>query len=321
MEKIFEYIYDKNQHVFVIKDLQNEPLFAANDVGKILNLESRMRDLLRKIDNEDKIKYKNIDIETYNYTNDYQPNSLFLTLGGLFSLIFKSKKHVARQFKKWVLRILLPQLYHTANFDGSEKFKAMKETIDNLLEELHRYRLKNKKAIKPGFFYIGQRIIITNGKKIKAVKIGITTNLKRRLKQHLKVWPTFKLISYFRLNGGLSMRSLESAVKPILGFKAKVAESTTETFYDIKFSDVQELVLSILSHMNPSSGTCVKCDKTLDPEFEVVCFDCYPVKAKNVTGGNCNTKENNNSKKFVRILKIRNNKKSKYDFLLYFLSI
>ncbi len=82
----------------VIKGTHENPLFKANDVADLLDIK-HIRSVINEFDETEKVS---ICIKTPG--GEQMVN--FLTESGLYSLIFRSKKPVAKQFKKWVCEVI-----------------------------------------------------------------------------------------------------------------------------------------------------------------------------------------------------------------------
>lgn len=98
----------QNHEIHIYGDI-NEPLFIANEIGKILDIKNIRSSI---IDFED-YERKEIDIK---YINGGIQKTTMLTEAGLYSLIFKSRKPIAKEFKKWVQTIVLPSLRKTGTY-------------------------------------------------------------------------------------------------------------------------------------------------------------------------------------------------------------
>jgi len=81
----------------------DEPLFVANDIANILDIKN-IHDTLRTFED-----YEKGCIDIPDAIGRIRETTI-LTEAGLFSLIARSRKPTAREFKKWVLTVLLPNI-------------------------------------------------------------------------------------------------------------------------------------------------------------------------------------------------------------------
>lgn len=93
-----------------------EPLFKANDIGNLLDIK-RIRDTVSKLDGECKT------LKVAGTTGGLQ-DQWFLTEDGLYELIFISRKPIAKEFKKWV-RKLIKQIRLNSNKQLENKIKEL----------------------------------------------------------------------------------------------------------------------------------------------------------------------------------------------------
>jgi prophage antirepressor-like protein len=100
--------FDFATHSVRIHLIDNEPWFVAVDVCKILEI-ANSRDALRTLDDDER-GVGNADTlggkQKLNIVNE----------SGLYALIFKSRKPVAKKFRKWVTNEVLPSIRKTGQY-------------------------------------------------------------------------------------------------------------------------------------------------------------------------------------------------------------
>ena len=99
----------KGDAVNVLTDKNGEPWFVTKDVMNVLGL-SNTTETLRTLDKDEFSTTELID-----KIGRLQQFSI-ITEGGLYSLIFKSRKPEAREFKRWVTHEVLPQIRKTGGY-------------------------------------------------------------------------------------------------------------------------------------------------------------------------------------------------------------
>lgn len=105
LERLFE-----NQTVRIIRDEKDEPWFVAKDICDCLEL-TNSRQAIRSLNKE--------DLASFQVTAGGQSRSMsFVNEAGLYCLIFRSRKEVARRFKNWVTREVLPSIRKHGIYEG-----------------------------------------------------------------------------------------------------------------------------------------------------------------------------------------------------------
>lgn len=100
-------------------EINNEPWFVGKDVAEVLGYANQNRDILRHIDEEDRVmvdgtQYQN-SIE-FDYKQIGQRGGWLINESGLYSLIIGSKLPSAKKFKRWVTSEVLPQIRRTGGY-------------------------------------------------------------------------------------------------------------------------------------------------------------------------------------------------------------
>ena len=126
---IFEYI---NDGILRVYGTPEEPWFSGKDIASILGYVNTSQAIIKNVDNEDKILLENTTISPIDSYNS-KPHSVLINESGLYSLILKSKKSEAKQFKRWVTSEVLPQIRKTGSYNNilvNQKQLKVQETKD-----------------------------------------------------------------------------------------------------------------------------------------------------------------------------------------------
>ena len=113
--------------------IDNEPWFTGKDVANILGYQNGNRDIIRHVDEEDrmmlneKTQYQN-GIE-FEYKELGQRGGWLINESGLYSLILHSKLPSAKKFKHWVTNEVLPSIKNPSNSNGSEPYEQHEEVL------------------------------------------------------------------------------------------------------------------------------------------------------------------------------------------------
>lgn len=160
-------ICDENHNVN-IQGTSDNPLFQANQIGKILGY-SRIRDVIIDYDDDEKVA----DLTR---TLGGEQEVIFLTENGLYKLLFRTNKPIAKTFQKWVFNII------------KEIRKNGKYELENILEheaKLNESRIEYKKHETLVSSFDNKNVVyLTKLKKIdndyNIIKVGWTDNIDER---------------------------------------------------------------------------------------------------------------------------------------------
>lgn len=99
IQKVFDY---KNRNVRIVL-IDEKPWFVAKDVCDILEIKNVSDTLAKVLDEDEK------GIETI-YTLGGQQEMSIVNEPGLYSLLLRSRKPEAKDFKRWITHDVLPQI-------------------------------------------------------------------------------------------------------------------------------------------------------------------------------------------------------------------
>ena len=90
-------LFDVEHHINIQGTLEN-PLFQANQIGKLLEI-SNIRETLRDFTDNEKVCVTLTDTSIIRERN-------FLTEFGLYRLLGRSRKPIAHKFQEWMVTVL-----------------------------------------------------------------------------------------------------------------------------------------------------------------------------------------------------------------------
>jgi prophage antirepressor-like protein len=114
--------------VRVFYDDSNQPWFMAKDVAEILEYSNTKQAILINVDEEDKAQLQNTGVCVTDHPKT-QAHSILINESGLYSLMLRSKKKEAKEFKKWITSVVLPKL---RSFTEIDPYKIMNSRLDVL---------------------------------------------------------------------------------------------------------------------------------------------------------------------------------------------
>ena len=208
--KVFS-LCDATHHVN-IQGTHEEPLFQANQIGKILGL----KDIIRQI--KDWNQRLKVTIETPTLGGIQKVS--FLTEKGLYRIINRSNKPIAEKFQDWVEDII-KEIRLTGRYELQQQ-----QEIDRKLIQLQEKQKTHKKMIElfhqKNIVYVCKMKEMENNKFI--IKIGSSQDIKQRMTQlpiEYNMIPlildVFESVSYVRLEKNIhkntGIKSLQHQLK------------------------------------------------------------------------------------------------------------
>jgi len=154
--------------ILIKGDLEN-PLFRANDIATVLDINNIRQNIL-DFDNTEKI------IETIQTIGGSQQVS-FLTEKGLYKILFKSRKPIAQTFQNWVCNVI-----KEIRLSGSYSLQKQLEEQLKINEELQK-TLEDSTDSVPTIYIWNTNTLLTPPE----LKIGITINLHKRVKPYKQI--------------------------------------------------------------------------------------------------------------------------------------
>ena len=134
-------VFDYNNENIIIYNVEDEIYFKAKDVAKILEYRNTRDAINKHVDDEDKKTM--IELGSRNSRLPYEtrinedPQTIFINESGLYTLIIKSNKPEAKQFKRWITSVVLPSIRKTGQYQIPRQLTEYeKKQIDNKAHEI-----------------------------------------------------------------------------------------------------------------------------------------------------------------------------------------
>ncbi len=179
-----------NENVYVAFDDETmEPYFHAKQLCEMLEYVDYKQALQIHVPKKDIFYLKNI-VKNYKilYKN-VQGTTKFLNEAGMYSLLIKSKKPIAKEITEWITHDVMPSIRKYGEYKLTH---SLKKEIDQLKEELIekanendilKHNLKGTKFKKGGMVYLLRTIentISFDPNKILYLKFGQTKDMNKR---------------------------------------------------------------------------------------------------------------------------------------------
>lgn len=149
------------EHNITIYGTFEKPLFKAKDIGDLLGI-TQIRKTIQNLDDNFKL------LQAGN-TNSGLQEQYFLTIDGLYEVLFISRKPIAKEFRSWVRKIL-EEIRKTGEYKSNREIEY--KTKNNLFIEQYQ----NKPIL-----YLG---MVEDKEEQQIIKYGHTTNPKTTIKRH-----------------------------------------------------------------------------------------------------------------------------------------
>ena len=131
MSKLSVFSFEHQEVRFV--GTADKPEWIASDVGNILEIKN-VRQLLTKF-SEDEKGVCNI------YTPGGEQSVLTVTEPGLYRLIFKSRKAIAKKFQRWIFHEVLPAIRKTGSYSLKQETPPSTPSLPSAKDRLETIKL------------------------------------------------------------------------------------------------------------------------------------------------------------------------------------
>ena len=259
---IFNNILDYNNNkVMIIFDVDGNIWFMLKDLMKMLGYVNILH-IVNDMKINDGYKKKFIDLKVGPSTTpplNFQKNTYFVNEFGLYEILTKSTKPIAKLFLNKYLTEIMPQIRKTgkyvSNETDSKKIKELNNKLDNYKTELNYYDNKYKfEPSKFGYLYINEDNQIKNGIKHKCFKVGFTLNMKKRVKEYKVGNFKHKLLAYIPLK--IDRKQIEKCVKTRL--KPHLTKIITDTVCYVSLTELKKEIIDCINFTNKHICNIVK---------------------------------------------------------------
>lgn len=241
--------FNKKTITYVI-DVDEIIWFRYKDVTKFLQIKDT-KSAIRMIDDIDRKSFG--DLQLY-YKKIQHKQTVYITESGLYSLLLKTKVEKAKEFQRWLIREVLPQLRTQGVYELNKKLKddiiELEKKINQLQKELDKFQSnKNRdRYIHGGHIYVIDLLENESGEKI--YKIGQTNNLEKRLQVYNvgRASP----IDYIKIYKTENALCIEGCVRALLK-KYQFAKSRDK--FLCNFDLIDQVIINCIK-------TNVQCNKT-----------------------------------------------------------
>lgn len=273
MDIVKAFATDEETAVINVQGTCDDPLFQANQIGKLLGI-IKIHNTIVDFDEDEKVTHSM-------GTLGGVQNVTFLTELGLYRLLGMSRKPLARKFQKWVASVIKEIRIH-GKYEADQNMKqqieennkactqSIEKTRHNTLIESHHHK---------NGVYLGRVLIIDDiGGIYIVIKIGNTNEINQRATDLKLLFGEFLLLEFFPCHRHIAIeRSIfdHETIKKYAYTEPINGHVSTETIIIPK--DMYSDILSIVTHKvkQNSDGTLYQLElaekqqKILDTQLEI----------------------------------------------------
>lgn len=174
-----------NQKLDVVIDMDDIIWFNANNLCIVLGYRDCRSALHQHVDKLDRKYLKNIQYKLkIKKEKNTQPNSIYINESGLYSMLFKSRLPIGKQFKRWVTTEVIPSIRKYGQYIINDKYKKKLRKTNKEIENLKKQYEEIENNIKKNEYPEGGLFYIMKTNKENVFKIGITKNMNKRCKTY-----------------------------------------------------------------------------------------------------------------------------------------
>ena len=208
MDLLQTFIFNDSKHEVRVVKKDGKSIFIASDIGKVLGLKNISQATLKFDEDEKGI--------ILNDTLGGTQNTIFLTKQGVFRLIMRSDKPIARPFQKWFLRVL-EEIEETGRYEMQKELDELKCKNDDMKDSIRlvtKYKdtedARVSKILVDGclektLVYYGKIKTMDDGRFL--VKIGCTKNMKVRLHSLKQEFGNMNILKVFECDKQVEFES------------------------------------------------------------------------------------------------------------------
>ena len=252
-----------NSDITIIFDKNKKIWFSLRDVYKALDYKDIKKEIKRiDIDKKHLTTYGKIYINSDN-ENKKHPHMVMIDESGMYILLDKSNKPIAKQFRDELFTNILPEYRKTGNIKSNSIDKQRLNKLEKKLTLIRKEQSMNKLTSKKytdykntsgkGFLYVLNVKKLRNGKEAECYKLGYATNLNKRLDTYKTGHPDIELVHQENVN--VSKKQLEKCVlnlnimKRLSSKNEIICNSSLEEIKN-EIKDCKKLILKYSSKKN-----------------------------------------------------------------------
>ena len=246
LNEVYDNIFNfNNTNILVLFDKNNTIWLSYNNVlnsigykynviqKKRLNLDDKYFDSYINLYSQSKLNKINI--------KNQQPNEKMINEAGMYYLLSKSNKPLAKELSKKLFTEVLPELRKKGKFymntTEQKNMKKLTKMIKLYQKEINRtQKISHKDESGNGFIYVLKIKTIQNGSNKTCYKIGYTSDLNKRLATYKSGNPDVELV--YNENLKCDKKQLEKCILSLNTLK--LLKNRTEVICNTSLKEIKE---------------------------------------------------------------------------------
>ncbi len=252
-------IFDFNGISLEVYGTFNKPYFIAKQVAKILNYLDTDDAIRNHVDEDEKILYskiaylkRQVPVGMRTLTNETTTKkslhfrTILISEPGLYSLVLSSKLPMAKEFKKWVCKEVIPSIRKQGEDSMVLELKTLKSQNETLISNKESLESKLEKRERTKYPKGNCIYIVHCPMYPHFYKIGITSNLSARLGNYNTSCPMDFKIKFCRYTKEIN--AIETLLFYILAiFRVK---NSKEWFYTENYNILQREIQTVVDFID-----------------------------------------------------------------------
>lgn len=231
-------------------------LFRASDVGLVLDIKN-IRSTIQTFNEDEKVV---VEIDT----PGGRQNVNFVTELGLYLLVFKSSKDIAKQFQKWAVNVL-KEIRITGKYELENKLKNYEDNNKILEAEIERLSVTDGSPI----VYIFNT---DTRHENSPLKIGVTEHIRERTKPYKTTHPYGRIVFSHSIPD-TNMKTAENWIFTLLNEYRIRGEMFDISVDEAKMWITREINSLNISHISNTTDKLTILAKITDRENQILCND------------------------------------------------
>jgi len=238
-----------NVDITIIFDKYNNVWFSLSDIYKSIGYINSNREIKRLVIDKSHITtykeiYDNLDNDSQlnlKQRKNIQPHMKMTNEAGIYIILDKSTKPIAKSFKNELFTEILPNIRKTGEYKAGKedklKLKKLTKKLQLIQKEQSIKNITTKKytnTTEKGFIYVLKAKSLKSGKNKDCLKLGYATNLNTRLETYKTGHPDIEMV--YQENVNVSKKQLEKCVLNLNIMKR--LSSKNEIICDVPLKDI-----------------------------------------------------------------------------------
>lgn len=261
---IFKY---KGRSVHIIIDNKNKPWFSAADLAHLLKYDHMANVTRHNVQPRDKKTYEELEMFVNIKQKNAQPKAVYINETGLYYFVFGSQKDLAKKFKDWVLRVVLPSIRQYGYYQMEEGYKnQIRDLNDKLRIERSIVRTLENNQKRPKFpdgglvYALEPMGLIPRKKGLKIIRIGKSEWMNGRWNTYNTAVPdNFKLVHLVEVDDPTGVE------RCIQGLLSKYIYRTGKDYYVTTIKIIKNVFDGCADHVKHGHFpmSCIGCGESM----------------------------------------------------------